>query len=201
MCFFLRLIYSSLLKTEAFRRHGSPGTILLEERRGAVAKKLRIGVLSDTHLHQVTRTFEAILDRHLSDVDALFHVGDFTSPRIVDYLGARDFYGVCGNMDPPEIRTQLPDKRVVELGGLRFGLIHGWGSSEDLEERVLERFSNVDAVVYGHSHKAVSRIRGGVLAFNPGTACGPSKIGFHSVGILECEGDVVRGEIVQVDGS
>jgi uncharacterized protein len=165
-----------------------------------VANKIRIGVLSDTHLHRVNHTLKNILDRYLSDTDALFHVGDFTSPSVVGYLGRRDFYGVCGNMDPLEIKNQLPDKRVVELGGLRFGLVHGWGPSEGLEERVIESFSNVDVVVYGHSHKAVSHVRGGILVFNPGTACGHSSSNFHSVGILECEAGV-RGEIVQVDES
>lgn len=200
MCFFSMLIYSSILKTRTFRHHVSAGSVPVDLRGVSVTKILRIGVLSDTHLHRVSRSFEGILERHLSGVDAVFHAGDFTSPRIVDHLAERDFYGVCGNMDPLEIKTQLPDKRIVELGGFRFGLIHGWGPSEGLEERVLESFSNVDVVVYGHSHKAVSHVRGGVLVFNPGTACGYSANGFHSIGILECEQDV-RGEIVQVDES
>jgi uncharacterized protein len=163
-----------------------------------VAKKLRIGVLSDTHLPGVSQTFKTILERYLSDVDAFFHVGDFTSPGIVEYLGQRPFYGVCGNMDPLEIKNRLPEKRIVELAGFRFGLVHGWGPSEGLEERVIEGFPNVDVVVYGHSHKPVSHVRGRVLVFNPGTACGHSAGDFHSVGILECEAGV-RGEIVPVD--
>ena len=159
---------------------------------------MRIGVLSDTHLPRVNKTLKIILDQCLSGTDAIFHVGDFTSPGIVEYLGGPHFYGVCGNMDPLEIKNLLPEKRVVELGGFRFGLVHGWGPSEGLEERVMESFSNVDVVVYGHSHKAVSHVRGGVLGFNPGTACGHSASNFHSVGILECE-EGVRGEIVEVD--
>jgi uncharacterized protein len=165
-----------------------------------VAKKTRIGVLSDTHLHRVNNDFKHILDRHLSDTDVLFHVGDFTSPRIVEYLAKRHFYGVYGNMDPLEIKSRLPGKRIVELDGFRFGLVHGWGPSEGLEERVMEIFPDVDVVIYGHSHKAVSHIKEGVLIFNPGTACGHSTSNFHSVGILECE-EGVSGRIVQVDVS
>ena len=163
-----------------------------------MTKKIRIGVLSDTHLQRVSKTFEEILDRYLSDVDVFFHVGDFTSPDLVEYLEERRFYGVCGNMDPPDIKDRLPEKRIVELGPFRFGLVHGWGPSDGLEERVIESFPNVDVVVYGHSHRAVSSFRDGVLVFNPGTACGHSASNFHSVGILEFE-EEVRGRILQVD--
>ncbi|MBN2032931.1 MAG: metallophosphoesterase family protein [Deltaproteobacteria bacterium] len=163
-----------------------------------MAGKIRIGVLSDTHLHRVTGSLRQILEQHLSETDAIFHVGDFTSPSIVEYLSKRPFYGVCGNMDPMEIKNRLPEKRIVEIGAFRFGLVHGWGPSEGLEERVIESFSGVDVVVYGHSHRAVNHIRGGVLVFNPGTACGYSASCFHSVGVLECE-ESVCGEILQVD--
>jgi uncharacterized protein len=198
LSFFSGLIYSKKLQGPAFRQDIFRGRITGNRRSLGVPKKIRIGVLSDTHLHRVSNTLRNILDRCLSGTDAIFHVGDFTSPSIVEYLGERHFYGVCGNMDPVEIKNRLPEKRVVELGGFRFGLVHGWGPSEGLEERVIERFSKVDVVVYGHSHKAVSHVRGGVLVFNPGTACGHSASSFHSVGILECE-EGVRGRIVQVD--
>lgn len=161
-------------------------------------KSVRIGVLSDTHLHRVSGGFKDLLDHTLADTDVLFHVGDFTSPQILEYLSGRPFYGVCGNMDPLEIQSRLPGKCVVELGGYRFGLVHGWGSSEGLEERVSDVFQHVDVIVYGHSHKPMNRVREGVLLFNPGTACGYSAEGLHSVGILEC-GEKVRGEIVRVD--
>jgi putative phosphoesterase len=163
-------------------------------------KRMRIGVLSDTHLHRLTDEFKDLVDHYFADTDAIFHVGDFTSSRVVEYLNSRPFYGVCGNMDPLEVKARLPEKCVVELGVYRFGLVHGWGPSEGLEERVSDIFSNVDVIVYGHSHKALSQLRGGVLLFNPGTACGYSANGFHSVGILECE-EIVRGEILEVESS
>ena len=90
---------------------------------------MRIGVLSDTHLHRVSRDLREILDHHLSQVDVLFHVGDYTSPVVVDFLSSKNFHGVHGNMDPVDIRAVLPEKKIVEIGGFRFGLIHGWGSS------------------------------------------------------------------------
>ena len=159
---------------------------------------MRIGVLSDTHLHRVSRDLREILDHHLSQVDVLFHVGDYTSPVVMEFLSSKNFHGVYGNMDPLGIRAVLPEKKIVELGGFRFGLIHGWGSSAGLEEKVLGQFTDVDVIVYGHSHKPMNDVVEGVLLFNPGTASGYSSYGVHSIGILEC-GDTVKGEIIDLD--
>ena len=159
---------------------------------------MRIGVLSDTHIHKVSKDFRELLEQHFAQVDVLFHVGDYTSPVVVDFLSSRNFHGVYGNMDPVDIRAVLPEKKIVEVGGFRFGLIHGWGSPGGLEERVLSQFAEVDVVVYGHSHKPMNEIVHGVLLFNPGTASGYSSSGVHSIGFLEC-GDTVEGEIVQLD--
>jgi uncharacterized protein len=161
---------------------------------------IRIGVLSDTHIHQVSRDFRDLLDHHLSQVDVLFHVGDYTSPVVVDFLSSKNFHGVYGNMDPFAIKDVLPEKKIVEIGGFRFGLIHGWGSPRGLEERVLAQFNDVDVIVFGHSHKAMNEVVQGVLLFNPGTASGFSSSGVHTIGILEC-GDTVKGEIVDLDPS
>ena len=159
---------------------------------------MRIGVLSDTHIHQVSKDFRDLLDRHFSQVDVLFHVGDYTSPVVLDFLGSKNFHGVYGNMDPFTIKEVLPEKKIVEIGGFRFGLIHGWGSPRGLEERVSTQFSEVDVIVFGHSHKAMNEVVQGVLLFNPGTASGFSSSGVHTVGILEC-GDTVKGEIIDLD--
>jgi putative phosphoesterase len=159
---------------------------------------MKIGVLSDTHIHQVSRDFKDLLNRHFSEVDVLFHVGDYTSPGVVDYLSSRTFHGVYGNMDPVDIRAVLPEKKIVQIGNFRFGLIHGWGSPLGLEERVLSQFAEVDVIVYGHSHRALNEMAHGVLLFNPGTASGYTSSGVHSIGILEC-GDTVKGEIVELE--
>ncbi|MGD2126416.1 MAG: metallophosphoesterase family protein, partial [Desulfobacteraceae bacterium] len=105
---------------------------------------------------------------------------------------------VHGNMDPVEVKVMLPEKKLVDLGGYRFGLIHGWGPSEGLEERVWDQFQNVDVIIYGHSHKSANYVREGTLLFNPGTATGFTSSGMHSIGVLEC-GDALRGDIIHLD--
>ena len=112
-----------------------------------------------------------------------------------DFFNAKDFHGVYGNMDPLEVKRFLPEKKVINLDGYSLGLIHGWGRSDDLEDRILPLFNGVDVIVYGHSHIASNHMRDGVLLFNPGTATGYSSSGNHSIGVLEL-GDSVRGEII-----
>jgi putative phosphoesterase len=163
------------------------------------AMTMRIGVISDTHLHRVTRDFRNIFDQYFSDIDMILHAGDFVSLDVVQFLNKKEFHGVQGNMDSLEIKATLPEKEVIEVGAWRLGLIHGWGPSEGLEERIRERFDNVDVIVYGHAHKAANHRREGVLLFNPGTVTGYTSAGVHSVGVLEI-GDTVSGEIIDIIG-
>ena len=100
-------------------------------------------------------------------------------------------------MDPFEIKKALPEKEVIEVGPYRLGLIHGWGSSTGLEERIRHEFRNMDVIVYGHSHRAVNHIRDGVLFFNPGTAIGYTSSGEHSMGVLEIN-NTIQGRIIKI---
>lgn len=156
---------------------------------------VKIGVLSDTHLHRVTEEFIEIYDRYLCDMDLLLHAGDVVSPHIIDFLSSKEFHGVCGNMDPEAVRELLPEKMVLNSAGYRIGLIHGWGQSDGLEDRILPLFHNVDIIVYGHSHIASNHVKEGILFFNPGTATGYSASGKHSIGVLEL-GETARGSII-----
>jgi len=159
---------------------------------------MRVGVLSDTHLRGVSKAFGDMCDQFLGDVDVILHAGDFVSAEVVELLCGRDFHGVHGNMDPIEVKTILPKKKVVELGPYRIGLIHGWGTSDGLEDRVWSEFQNTDVIVYGHSHRSANHIKNGVLFFNPGTATGFSYSGIQSVGILDLD-DTVHGEIIPIE--
>ena len=158
---------------------------------------IKIGVLSDTHLNGVTPELENIFRRFLDDADLIIHAGDVVSTQVVDYLSKRPFHGVCGNMDPAEVRERLPVKKEFEAGPYRIGIIHGSGSGKGLEDRVVNAFHGVDIIVFGHSHQATNLVREGVLLFNPGTATGFSYDGRHSIGLLDL-GDTIDAEIVEV---
>jgi len=159
--------------------------------------KLKIGVLSDTHLYRVTGDLRNIYDQYLSDMDIILHAGDFVSEEVVKFFSRKKFHGVHGNMDPFVVKAMLPEKKVMELGPYRLGIIHGWGSPEGLEERIRPEFQNMDVIVYGHSHMAVNHVREGILYFNPGTSIGFPPSNIQTIGILELDA-TIKGKIMKI---
>lgn len=162
---------------------------------------IRIGVISDTHLHNLVEggsILERLVERCFRHTDLLLHAGDVVDPDVLAVLGDRPLYLVRGNLDPP-VRG-VPQKRVVEVGGFRIGLIHGWGAPDGLPEKVLGEFrgDKLDCLVFGHSHMPCCERRDGVLLFNPGSPTDRRQAPFHSLGLLEV-GKTIEGRIINID--
>ncbi len=158
---------------------------------------MKIGVLSDTHLNEPHTDFKKMVELHFKEVDKILHAGDFVDWSIAEYLsGLKELIAVCGNMDPLPIRKAFPQKRVVELDGLRIGLIHGWGAPFGIESRIRDEFDEVDAILYGHTHTPANHRDHGLLFFNPGS---PTRSLWHgaTLGVLTI-GEKIEGEIIQV---
>ncbi|MBM4446386.1 MAG: metallophosphoesterase family protein [Chloroflexi bacterium] len=151
---------------------------------------MRIGVLSDTHIHLAEEIPQEII-RAFSNIDLIVHAGDFVGSSVLEGLqrlgGVK---AVHGNVDSMKLRSLLPDKELLVVGGRKIGLTHGWGGPEGIEHRVRELFDDVDIIIYGHSHRAKIEHIGGVLFFNPGP-------GWQSFGILTI-GEDVKGEIIKI---
>ncbi|MCK4535476.1 MAG: metallophosphoesterase [Desulfuromonadales bacterium] len=161
----------------------------------------RIGVLSDTHLAATSEALAFLVDladSYFAGVDMILHAGDVVAPEILQGFTHCPVMAVRGNMDPAT--PGIPDKRVIEVGPARIGLMHGWGASYDLEERLLNEFSDaeLDVLVFGHSHRPVCRFHDGILLFNPGSATDRRQAPYHSVGILEI-GEKISGKIIRID--
>jgi putative phosphoesterase len=158
---------------------------------------MRIAVISDTHLLGVSEDLERIDREHLSAADLVVHAGDIVSLEIIQFLKKRNFVGVRGNMDLPEVKSLLPEKEVIKMGPYRIGLTHGWGPGQGLEDRIDELFREMDIIIYGHSHEPANHVKRETLFFNPGTATGYSSSGFHSLGILELN-ETIHAEIISL---
>lgn len=168
-----------------------------------VAQQLKIGLISDTHfrsLAQGAKLIGALLEQHFADVDAILHAGDMIHPDISLLFADVPFYAVRGNNDPAIYG--VPERRILEFGGYRIGLIHGWGNHADLEERMINNFSedNLDCLVYGHSHCAVCHTIGDMLVINPGSTTDRRRSPCHSVALLYL-GENLRGEIINIDAT
>lgn len=119
----------------------------------------RIVILSDTHglLRPEVLSF-------LAQADVIIHGGDINTQDIVNTL--QDFapsHIVRGNNDK-EWAENLPQSLTFAIEGIRFFLIHN-------KRDIPEDLTDVDVVVYGHSHKYACEDRSGVLWLNPGS-CG-----------------------------
>ena len=151
---------------------------------------MRIGVISDTHVTTVDEIPARIL-RALAEVDLIVHAGDFTQKAVLDRLKTfGEVKAVSGNMDSGVLKEILPRKELFVVGGKKVGLVHGSGGPWGIAGRVRKLFSDVDLIIYGHSHVAFNQYVKGSLLFNPGRAR-------DSFGLLTID-DGVKAEIITV---
>ncbi|MFF6979797.1 metallophosphoesterase family protein [Streptomyces sp. NPDC008343] len=115
---------------------------------------MRLLLMSDTHLPKRAKALPEPLLAELPRADVVFHAGDWVDPATLDLLESRSarLIGVHGNNDGPDLRARLPEVAYVELGGLRFGVVHETGPAQGREARCAARFPDLDVLVFGHSH-------------------------------------------------
>lgn len=160
-------------------------------------KKVKIGVISDTHLDDYDEKMSKSIEEHFRDVDMILHAGDMVDMRVLKIFGDKEVKAVSGNMDNYSISHKFPDHLLFEINGYKFLLIHGWGSPWGLEEKISAKFKNVDCVVYGHTHKPANHIKDKVLFFNPGSAVDRFFNSSKTIGILEIDKDI-KGRIIKI---
>ena len=169
--------------------------------KGATTK-IRIGVISDTHIPKQAEELPQELLDELAKFDFIIHAGDFEDVKTLKSLQkVNHLIAVSGNMDPKEVKDKLKQKEIVNADHHKIGVIHGWGDPHKIARTVLQEFKNdgVQCVVFGHSHQVFNEVIDGVLMFNPGSPTDTIYAHFKSYGILETYPDGVRGEIVTIE--
>lgn len=160
---------------------------------------MRILVISDTHIPRVAEDLPDAVYSAIRSVDMVVHAGDFVDEDVLTNLRKlKRTYAVCGNMDSIELRRSLKPKEIIAIGKVRIGLIHGYGAPKDLINTVASEFSNVDAIIFGHSHRAVNTVRDGVLFFNPGSPTDTVFATTNSYGILDVGDNTIEGKIITI---
>lgn len=158
-------------------------------------KKVKVGVISDTHLPGYDERLRKIVDEYFNDVDIIIHAGDLVDLRVLDIFEGKEVKAVCGNMDYPSVKEKLPDQLLFEIQGFKLGVIHGWGAPWGIEEKILAKTGKLDCIVYGHTHKPACHKKAGVLFFNPGSPTDKRFAAHRSIGILEIDKEV-EGRII-----
>lgn len=150
---------------------------------------VRIGVISDTHLTKVTDDFRRMMEGYFSGVDYLIHAGDMIRPEVYQYLCQWHLFAVRGNMDDTELSAILPRTRIETLGGKRIGIVHGAGNWYNVQHFVLAQFTDVDLIVFGHSHIPLYKKEDTGELFNPGAIMRPLSEQ-KTVGMIEIENQI-----------
>ncbi len=155
---------------------------------------MTILVMSDTHGD--TMAIDSVL-REQTDIDAVVHCGDVESD--CDYLAEKlpphlSLTAVSGNND---WFAQRPRHIVSTFGGVRFYITHGHmervrsGHEGLLAAAASERCA---AVLYGHTHQAVSVTENGILLVNPGTLHYPD----YQYALIHIENGVAAAELLRL---
>jgi putative phosphoesterase len=164
------------------------------------SKPVKVAVISDSHAQRIGELPPLLLDT-LTKVDAVIHLGDYTSPELLNDLRKMgNFFGIIGNHDDSIGRKELKVIEVVELAGKRLGLIHGLFLPIARPKRMrawLKKY-DVDALLFGHNHLVTNRMMNGVFLFNPGTVTGQFPATQATFGLLTLDGSIT-GEIVPLD--
>jgi len=162
---------------------------------------IKIGVISDTHIPDRAKELPSSIREVFKGVDMIIHAGDFVDLSVLEELQSlcKCVKGVWGNMDPPEVRSKLPEKEIFKIGKHTIGLIHGQGAPAMLLEFVTEKFKkdNVDVIIFGHAHTPFNEVKDGILFFNPGSATDRIFAPFNSFGIIEIN-DTIDAKIVKI---
>ena len=162
---------------------------------------MKIGVIADTHIPDRAKEIPQQILEAFKEVDMVIHAGDFVDSSVLDKLKAvcKNVRAVWGNMDSYEIRKELPEKEIIEIGNYKVGIIHGYGQPNKLIDLVTEIFKkdNVNLIIFGHSHSALNKKRGNVVYFNPGSPTDKIFALHNSYGIIEIN-DKIETKIIKI---
>jgi putative phosphoesterase len=158
--------------------------------------RLVVAIISDTHLPRGRRRLPEACVQRLRAADLILHAGDLMTAAFLQELCALGppVHAVAGNVDEPELVMRLPRRTVVEVGGVRIGMLHDAGPARGRLARQRANFPDCDAVVFGHSHIPLHEVAedGAFALFNPGSPTDRRRQPVHTMG----EGVVSAGALI-----
>lgn len=167
-------------------------------------KKGLIGVVADTHVPARAVALPPQLFNLFAGVELILHAGDLEEESVLMELEAlAPVESVAGNMDPLSLRRRLGQEKIICLGEVSLGLMHGSGLPRGLPGPILQRFQGRDlqGVIFGHSHIPFCEYRNGVLLLNPGSTADPRAGSRPSCALLRVEGQHLHAEILELEGN
>lgn len=162
---------------------------------------MKLIILSDTHIKTGQSLLASLPDDLISIIrssDIIIHAGDFESLGCYNELGSLGkLEAVHGDTDCPELMEMLPERKVIEIEGVKIGIIHkGQLTSEHTDGlHYLAKEMGVDVLVFGHFHHPIVE-KNDILLLSPGSATVPG-IAEPSAIELEIIKNTVNGKIIR----
>ena len=157
----------------------------------------RIIALSDTHLKDGDSLPSAVIEL-ASKADIILHAGDFVSVQA--YSDLKDLgrlVAVRGNSDSPQLKRLLPKREVIDVDGVKIGLVHMASHGPDLMgAEMMAREMDCEVLVFGHIHRPIIE-KGKRLLICPGSATLP-RMSAPSVAELQVIDGSVQGGIIPI---
>jgi putative phosphoesterase len=138
---------------------------------------MRIGLMSDTH-----GFLDDAIFKYFDECDEIWHAGDF-GPDVLERLQAfKPVRAVYGNIDEPEVRSQIAEDLHWDCLGVQVYMTHmgGYPGHYSLHARQEIAVAKPALFITGHSHilRVMRDPVANLLHMNPG-ACGHQ--GFHAM--------------------
>lgn len=183
--------------------------------------EFNIGVVSDTHIPDRTRTLNASLLPALEQhkVNLILHAGDICIPRVLEEMeSVAPVLAVKGNRDII-FGNDLPLSRTLEVNGVKILLCHGhmglisyWLDkfqhmllgyrSDRYMRRLKKEMGEADIYVFGHSHRSEVIRQDQKLFFNPGSvSIGAPPAFIRSWGLLTFNEEGVTPKIISLESA
>lgn len=153
---------------------------------------MKIGVVSDTHLSKGNCELPEKLISGLKGCDLIIHAGDLVDISISEALKKiSKVEAVYGNMDTYNVRSELEDKKILNIENKKICVMHGYGHPDKLVDILKNEFfaKKPDIIIFGHSHVPKNEYIEGVLFFNPGSVTDTVYAPYRSYGIIEINKD------------
>jgi putative phosphoesterase len=156
--------------------------------------------MSDTHLPRGPRALPERCRDLCRGADLLLHCGDVVSVAFWDELRALGppLEGVRGNMDDAALQSLLPERAVVDLEGVRIGMVHIPGPAIGREARLAAAFPGCDAVIYGHTHVPQVERHGAAWILNPGSPTERRRAPVRAMLLLEVRKRTIRPTLIEL---
>ncbi|VVB87883.1 Phosphodiesterase [uncultured archaeon] len=165
---------------------------------------MKIIAIADTHIKDtpIEKSLPHVLMALLKTADLVIHAGDFVSEGVYDELSAMcRIEAVHGNMDEQALKNLLPERKVINVEGIRIGIIHEAALSihDNTGAFYMAKEMGVDVLVFGHIHRPVIE-KSDVLLVCPGSPTAP-RLSEPGAVLLVIEGGSVSGRIITFEGA